>query len=383
MAPFGIWVSPQGDLYVTDLEANVVVKGVPDRVPSITTPPQSANVMMGAPATLSVTSSGGNLSYQWKFNGVPIPGASQATYTLAAMAPSTAGNYSVEVSNTAGTVTSASVALAMTTPGRLTNLSVLTALAATNDSFTVGLALGGSGTGGPKPVLLRAMGPSLAGLGVPDPVPATVLAVYDGVLKTNENNGWRGDLGIATASTSVGAFAFASPASADSAVYVADATGPGRTFTVSGTGTGMVLAEVYDATPPAAYTLATPRLVNLSVLKTLAGGLTAGFVVGGNTPMKALIRAVGPSLSGYGVTGVIRPKLELFDATGNSIATNAGWGGALAVSAASTLAGAFPLDPASADAVILLELPPGNYTVKTTTADGQTGLALVEIYEVP
>lgn len=384
MAPFGIWVSPQGELYVTDLEANVVVKGVPDRIPVIATPPQSANVMVGAPALLSVTSAGGNLSYQWRFNGVPIPGATQATYTVAAVVPSTAGNYSVDVSNTAGTVTSASAVLAMTTPGRLTNLSVLTALAASNDSFTVGMALGGSNTGGPKPVLLRAMGPSLASVGVPNPVQSTVLTVYDGMLKTIENNGWKGDLGIATASTSVGAFAFASPASADSAVYVVDATGPGRTFTVSGTGTGMVLAEVYDATPPAAYTLATPRLVNLSVLKTLAGGLTAGFVVGGNTPMKSLIRAIGPSLSGHGVAGAVsRPKLELFDASGNSIATNAGWGGAPAVSAASNLAGAFPLDPVSTDAVILLELPPGNYTVKTTAADGLTGLALVEIYEVP
>jgi hypothetical protein len=303
---------------------------------------------------------------------------------MAGVSPSNAGNYTVDISNPVGVITSTSAALVVTTPGRLINLSVLTALASANDSFTVGLAVGGAGTTGPKPLLLRAMGPSLAGLGVPNTVPGTLLALYNGSARTDENNGWHGDAGIAAASTRVGAFAFASPASADSAIYLGDAAGPGRTFTVSGTGPGVVLAEVYDATTAAAYSLTTPRLINLSVLKTLTGGLTAGFGIGGNTSLKVLIRAVGPGLSSYGVSGAVaRPKLELFDASGSSLAANAGWGGTPAISAAFTLSGAFPLDPSSVDAVLLLDLSPGNYTVKTTAADGVTGPALVEIYEVP
>lgn len=470
MKPSGIWVSPQGDLYITDREANIVVKGAIDRVPTITTPPQSVNVVAGASATFAVTAAGGGLSYQWKFNGVAIAGATQATYTIAATTADSAGAYSVEISNSLGSITSPAATLAVTvstmpaissapeaasvfignqavfsvtasgggleyqwkfngtpipgataatytiasvatlnagnytvdirnsvgtisstpatlvvrTPGRLTNLSVLTGLASAGDSFTVGLTVGGRGTSGPKPLLLRAMGPSLASLGVPNAAPGTLLAAYSGAVKTDENRGWGGDATILAASARLGAFAFASATSADSAIYMSDAAGPGRTFTITGTGAGLALAEVYDATAFTAYSLATLRLVNLSVLKSLEGGLTAGFSIGGSTPLKVLIRGIGPALGGFGVTGAVaRPRLEVFDASGGSLAVNAGWGGTTAITAATTLAGAFPLDPASADAVLLLELSPGNYTVTATAADGANGLALVEIYEVP
>ena len=83
-----------------------------------------------------------------------------------------------------------------------------------------------------------------------------------------------GDAGIAEASRGVGAFAFASPTLGDSAVYISNAVCPGRTFTISVAGSGTVLAEVYDATTTAAYSLTVPRLINLSVLKSLAGGLS-------------------------------------------------------------------------------------------------------------
>lgn len=469
LAPSGIWVSPQGELYITDAEANVVVKGVLDRVPAIATPPQptsavvgapvtfavtatggglsyqwtlngtaiagatdatytiaaattaaagsyqvdirnsagsitsprvaltviepttpaisadpqSASAFIGTPALFSVTASGGGLAYQWRFNAEPIAGATRATYSIPSVVPAHAGHYTVDISNPVGTITSRIASLVVTTPGRLMNLSVLTALTSSVDSFTVGLGVGGAGVTGPKPLLVRAMGPSLARVGVQDPVEGALLAVYRGTVKTDENRGWRGDASIAAASARVGAFAFASPASADSAVYLSDATGSGRTFTVSGTGSGAVLAEVYDATPAAAYTLATPRLSNLSVLKTLTGGLTAGFSIGGHTRMKVLIRAVGPGLSGFGVSdAVARPKLEVFDASGSSLATNAGWGGATELSAAFILGGAFALERGSADAALLLELAPGNYTVQVTAADGMTGVALLEVYEI-
>jgi len=45
--------------------------------------------------------------------------------------------------------------------------------------------------------------------------------------------------------------------------------------------------------------------------------------------------------------------------------------------------GAFPLPANSADSAILVTLPPGNYSAQVAGANGATGVALVEVYEVP
>ena len=98
-----------------------------------------------------------------------------------------------------------------------------------------------------------------------------------------------------------------------------------------------------------------------------------------------LIRVVGPSLENFDVTGTMTdPKLSLIPAgQTNAIATNDNWGGKAALKAAFATTGAFELDSdASADAVILVRLPPGAYTVKPEGADGGTGTILVEAYEV-
>jgi len=95
---------------------------------SITTQPQSQSVAVGSNATFTVTASGATpLSYQWRFNGTAIPGATNTILTLANAQPSNAGSYSVVVSNVAGTVTSASALLTVSqpTPPRI-DLIVLT-----------------------------------------------------------------------------------------------------------------------------------------------------------------------------------------------------------------------------------------------------------------
>src|SRR6202789_2705773 len=74
--------------------------------PSITTQPVSQHVCTGSSLVLSVTASYAS-SYQWNFNGTPIPGATSSTYTVPAVATSNAGNYTVTVTNGAASVTSA------------------------------------------------------------------------------------------------------------------------------------------------------------------------------------------------------------------------------------------------------------------------------------
>ena len=79
--------------------------------------PQSLTVLQGQTATFSANAVGtAPLTYQWRFGGVNIPGANAATLTLNNVVPSQAGLYSVVISNTGGTATSANATLTVLTP---------------------------------------------------------------------------------------------------------------------------------------------------------------------------------------------------------------------------------------------------------------------------
>jgi hypothetical protein len=157
---------------------------------------------------------------------------------------------------------------------------------------------------------------------------------------------------------------------------------------VSGKGdaTGLVLAEVYDASG-ASRTAATPHLINLSVLKRLdtGGTLTAGFVISGQTARTVLVRAIGPGLAPFGVADRMSdPQLALFDATQAKIAENDNWGGDPQLVTAGNSVGAFGITSrVSSDAMLLVTLAPGNYTAQVSGVGGTAGTVLVEVYEVP
>jgi hypothetical protein len=108
------------------------------------------------------------------------------------------------------------------------------------------------------------------------------------------------------------------------------------------------------------------------------GQLIGGFIIRGG-PKMVLIRATGPSLAASGVSPVLAdPKLQLFqDQT--LLKENDNWQSAPNASdiTATTLP---PSNPK--EAAILVRLEPGNYTTVVTGADGGTGIALVEVYEM-
>ena len=152
-------------------------------------------------------------------------------------------------------------------------------------------------------------------------------------------------------------------------------------------GTGIALAEIYDATPAGTFTATTPRLVNVSArtqVGTGGGILIAGFVIGGTTAKTVLIRGIGPTLGVFGVTGVLDdPQLQLYSGT-TLLRENDNWGGDAQISATGASVGAFALaNPASKDAVLLVTLPPGSYTAQISGVNASTGVALVEVYDVP
>jgi hypothetical protein len=188
----------------------------------------------------------------------------------------------------------------------------------------------------------------------------------------------------------VGAFAYASATTKDSALFLpAVAPGP-YSVKVSGVGgaTGLVLAELYDSTPSGSFSAATQRFLNVSVLKQIAAGetLTVGFNIGGSSSRTVLIRAVGPTLGAapFGVPGTMAdPQVQLYSAQ-TVLASNDDWGGEPLVNAAFTAVGAFAFgNPGSKDAVIVATLAPGSYTAVVSGVNNSAGLTLVEVYDVP
>ena len=97
--------------------------------PAITQQPQSQTVAAGQSVTFSVQYSGsGPFTLQWFKDGVPIAGAVSSTYSIASVGQQHQGSYTVQVSNSGGTVTSAAAVLTVLTPpqlsGSLTNVTV-------------------------------------------------------------------------------------------------------------------------------------------------------------------------------------------------------------------------------------------------------------------
>jgi sugar lactone lactonase YvrE len=90
----------------------------PDPAPTITTQAPSQSVALGAAASFSVAAIGTGLSYQWSRNGVPVSGATAASYTLPAVAVQDSGSaWRVKVSNAAGSVVGEPALLIISSPG--------------------------------------------------------------------------------------------------------------------------------------------------------------------------------------------------------------------------------------------------------------------------
>jgi uncharacterized protein (DUF1800 family) len=129
------------------------------------------------------------------------------------------------------------------------------------------------------------------------------------------------------------------------------------------------------------------RMANFSTraqVGTAADAAFVGFAIGPGAPKTVLIRAIGPALTGFGVTGALAdPKIEIYSGDNRLIGENDNWtvtsvGGATAFSQV----GAFPLTANSRDAATAITLGPGSYTaIVRGVADG-TGIALVEVYDV-
>lgn len=359
--------------------------------------PQSQNVAPGSAFTLTVAATGpGALGYQWYQNGTAIAGATSASYSVASAAAGDAGTYTVVIASSQGTVTSsgAVVTVGANSASRLINLSARAQVGTDGNVLIVGYVIAGTGS---KQVLLRGIGPTLAAspYNLTGVLANPALNLFDAtsnplpfsntVWGTNSNAAQ-----IATVSSALGAFALPGNSADDAMLITLPVTAPGTSYTaqVSGVGrtTGVALAEIYDADPTTSAT----RLANISAraqVGTDGNILIAGFIISGTAPKQVLIRATGPALAALNVPGTLAdPKLEVYSGS-TVIQSNDNWGddgGAAALSAAFSKVGAFPLpDSGSKDAALLITLSPGAYTAEVTGVNRTTGVALIELYEMP
>ena len=160
---------------------------------------------------------------------------------------------------------------------------------------------------------------------------------------------------------------------------VARGLAPGA-YTVIVTGNdatpGIGLVELYDISP-----LSNSKVVNMSTRGSAGTGddaLISGFMVGDVGSATVVVRAIGPSLAAYGVSGVLSdPTLTIYDSTGSAIASNDNW--LDDVNWVDVRKNALsPID--QRESALVLHLPAGAYTAIVRGADGGTGIGLVEVY---
>jgi hypothetical protein len=146
-------------------------------------------------------------------------------------------------------------------------------------------------------------------------------------------------------------------------------------------GTGVAVVEVYDVEPTSAS-----RLGNISgraLVLTQNNVLIVGFIVGNNIgASKVVVRALGPSLTQFGVTNPLPdPTLEVRDNNGGLVIADDNWQDDASQSAqisADNLAPSNPLESAVATSLL-----PGTYTAIVAGKNGGTGIGVVEVYNLP
>lgn len=130
--PVGLSVGGDGNLYYLSRINNALYRIVytSSQAPAITNQPVAMGRFIGESATFSVSASGAQpLSYQWRKDGTNIPGATAIEFTINSVATADAGQYSVSVSNSFGSVVSNTAALTILGQNEAPVPTILTPLA--------------------------------------------------------------------------------------------------------------------------------------------------------------------------------------------------------------------------------------------------------------
>ncbi len=260
------------------------------------------------------------------------------------------------------------------------NLSTRVAVGAGDDALIAGFVIEG---GSAKRIMIRAIGPSLAGGNAPvqRPLVDPVVELRDGLgTLIARNDNWRTtEIGGAIGGDQAGDIegSTIAPTSEAESAFIATLDPGAYTAIVRGAagGTGIALVEMYDLDPTSPA-----RLANISTrgrVGTDDDVMIGGIILGGTGLSEVLLRAIGPSLSTAGVSGeLLDPILELHDGNGALIVTNDDWKDIQREEIEATT-----LAPSNdKEAAILTALGPGNYTAIVKGVNDTTGIAVVEAY---
>lgn len=357
--------------------------------PVISTQPIAVQTLAGRSATLSVQNFGtGPFTYQWFKNESPITlttfSPTSPSLTIPSTMASDSGDYTVVIRNNLGFATSQTVHLGVNENSRLGAISTRAWVGPGERTTIAGFVIHGTAS---KTILARGVGPALtARFGLFGTINDPKLTLYDAkgtVVASNDN--WETN-GVTSAQMDAAGLFKLDAGSKDAALSVTLAPG---NYTAHLTGlageNGIGLIEIYENDN---------RSERLTAISTRAyvgtgDGLTIpGISINGPVPKKVIVRAVGPTMASLGVNAPLAdPILTLVNSiTGEVIATNDDWSSSAnkaEIVAASAAAGNFPLPDPSKDAVVVVTVPPGAYTALVRGANGGTGVALVEVYEVP
>jgi sugar lactone lactonase YvrE len=254
----------------------------------------------------------------------------------------------------------------------LANISTRLRVGTGNNVLINGFIISGTG---PKKIVIRALGPTLASFGVSGALQNPTLELHNasGALIAS-NDDW----GTAANKQQIIDTNLAPPRSVESAILAT--LDPGNyTAIVRGVSdtTGVALVEGYDIDPDAAS-----QLENISTRGFVQTGnnvMIAGVIVGGSGGQDVIVRALGPTLSSFGVANALAdPTLELRDINGNLIQSNDNWRSTQQAEIIAT--GLQP--PNNAESAIVATLAPSNYTMIVRGVNSTTGVALVEVYRL-
>jgi plastocyanin len=289
---------------------------------------------------------------------------------------------------------------------RLGNISTRSFVGTSGNVQIGGFIIEGSD---PLTVLIRAQGPSLVDFGVTGVLANPTMQIFSGSTVIAQNNDWQTtDPFCAGPAVSCGndqdiiatgldpCTAATTGCTLDSAVHISLPPGA-YTAIVSGVGggTGVGLIGVFDVDS----TTGNSKLGNISTRSFVGTGANVqigGFIVEGTNPKTVLVRAQGPSLVDFGVTGVLaNPTMQIFSGS-TVIAQNNNWQTTDPLCAAPAISCgndqdiiATGLDPCTAattgctlDSAVHITLPPGAYTAIVSGVSGGTGVGLIGVFDV-
>ncbi len=345
--------------------------------PVFYTQPTSISSSLGRSATFAATAAGsGTINYQW-YRGTTLVGTG-ATLTLKNMTASDAGDYTLVATNSLGTTRSSTVQLSLDGFTRLANISTRAKAGPADNTLIAGFVIGGATS---KSVLIRGIAQGLAPFGLTGLLPEAQLTLFDASGKALKTL-----VGLEVPNGVVaGTGAFPLGTSGSDSAFVATLAAGNYTVQLSDrqARTGVALIEVYEADDNS------NRISNLSSRAYVGAGASiaiGGISVQGDKPRQFLIRGVGPTLKDFGVsTALLDPVLKLTTALGAPVAENDDWSTSTNKAAiiAATAKLTFPFTEGSLDAAILITLSAGNYTALIFGKNDTTGVALVEVYEIP